>query len=98
MTCRKASTWSASSMPPPVAVLQSLKDFCTRALSPHRSNPAVKPRGILLLSPPGCGKSAFCKALGNEVGRLTLILDIGALMGSLVGQSEANLRQALRQI
>lgn len=56
------------------------------------------PRGILLLSPPGCGKSQFCQALGNEVGRPTLILDIGSLMGSLVGQSEANLRQALRTI
>lgn len=78
--------------------LASLKDFCERALSTRRSNPAVKPRGILLLSPPGCGKSAFCKALGNEVGCPTLILDIGALMGSLVGQSESNLRLALRQI
>jgi hypothetical protein len=78
--------------------LQSLKDFCRLALAPRRSSVSVKPRGILLLSPPGCGKSAFCKALGNEVGRPTLILDIGSLMGSLVGQSEANLRQALRTI
>lgn len=78
--------------------LDSLKDFCKRVLSRRRTNPAVKPRGLLLLSPPGCGKSAFCKALGNEVGRPTLILDIGALMGSLVGQSETNLRQALHQI
>jgi hypothetical protein len=74
--------------------LQALKEFCLRALSPRRSATGVKPRGLLLLSPPGCGKSAFCKALGNEVGRPTLILDIGALMASLVGQSEANLRQA----
>lgn len=77
--------------------LQTLKDFCRRALAPRRSH-TVKPRGILLLSPPGCGKSQFCKALGNEVGRPTLILDIGSLMGSLVGQSEGNLRQALRTI
>src|SRR5262249_17576334 len=33
---------------------------------------------------------------GNETGRPTLLLDIGALMGSLVGQTEANVRQALR--
>ena len=45
---------------------------------------------------PGSGKSAFTKALGREAGRPTLILDVGALLGSLVGQSEANLRQALR--
>jgi SpoVK/Ycf46/Vps4 family AAA+-type ATPase len=29
-------------------------------------------------------------------GRPTLLLDIGALMGSLVGSTEANVRQALR--
>lgn len=73
--------------------LASLKEFTRRALRPGRT---VKPRGILLLSPPGCGKSQFCKALGNEIGRPTLLLDLGALMGSLVGQTETNLRQALR--
>lgn len=77
--------------------LDSLKEFCLRALAP-RSTTSVKPRGILLLSPAGCGKSQFCKALGNEIGRPTLILDVGSLMGSLVGQSEANLRQAIRTI
>jgi hypothetical protein len=75
--------------------LAGLKDFCRRALAP-RAGSAVQPRGLLLLSPPGCGKSAFCKALGNEVGRPTLLLDLGALYGSLVGATEANVRQALR--
>jgi hypothetical protein len=78
--------------------LQALKSFCLRALGRRHTSSDVKPRGILLLSPPGCGKSQFCKALGNEISRPTLILDIGSLMGSLVGQSEANLRQALRTI
>src|SRR5262249_37662277 len=57
---------------------------------------AVKPRGVLLLGVPGSGKSCFAKGLGNETGRPTLILDIGALYGSLVGATEANIRQALR--
>ena len=73
--------------------LANLKDFCRRALRPGRQ---VRPRGILLLGVPGVGKSAFAKALGNESGRPTLLLDVGALLGSLVGQSESNLRQALR--
>lgn len=75
--------------------LHALKDFCLRALTSRRSR-MVKPRGVLLLGVPGSGKSAFTKALGREAGRPTLILDVGALLGSLVGQSEANLRQALR--
>jgi len=72
--------------------LTALKDFCRRALQPGRS---VRARGALLVSPPGCGKSAFCRALGAEVGRPVLSLDIGRLLGSLVGESERNLRQAL---
>jgi hypothetical protein len=77
--------------------LESLKSFCTRALRPGRPS-GVRARGVLLLGPPGSGKSAFCKALGSETGRPTLILDVGALIGSLVGQSEANIRQALRLV
>ncbi|MCA9088808.1 MAG: AAA family ATPase [Planctomycetaceae bacterium] len=77
--------------------LSALKSFCKRALlQPRRGQRSPRPRGVLLLSPPGCGKSAFCKALGNEVGRPVLILDVGSLLGSLVGQSEERTRQALR--
>jgi hypothetical protein len=79
--------------------LSALKAFCKRALlQPGRGNPLKRPRGVLLLSPPGCGKSQFCKALGNETGRPVLILDVGTLMGSLVGQTEERTRQALRII
>jgi hypothetical protein len=74
--------------------LDALKSFCTRALSARRTT--ARPRGVLLLSPPGCGKSQFCKALGNETGRPTLMLDVGALYGSLVGQTEQRVREALR--
>src|ERR1700722_972143 len=73
--------------------LANLKEFCLRALRPGRK---VQPRGILLLGVPGVGKSAFCKALGNETGRPTLLLDVGSLLGSLVGQTEQNVRQALK--
>lgn len=76
--------------------LDALKSFCTRALRGGKRNGNARPPGILLLSPPGCGKSAFCKAMGNEMGRPTLVLDMGTLLGSLVGASEQNIRQALR--
>ena len=76
--------------------LDALKAFCSRSLTRKSGNALARPRGVLLLGVPGTGKSAFCKALGNEVGRPTLILDIGALMGSLVGMTEERTRQALR--
>ncbi|HJN08224.1 MAG TPA: AAA family ATPase [Pirellulaceae bacterium] len=79
--------------------LSSLKAFTKRALLPLAGkNPYLRPRGVLMLSPPGCGKSQFCKALGQEVGRPVLILDVGSLMGSLVGQSEERTRKALQII
>ncbi len=74
--------------------LQNLKQFCTRSLL-QSSASLAHPRGVMLLGVPGTGKSAFAKALGNHSGRPVLSLDIGKLMGSLVGQTEANIRTAL---
>jgi hypothetical protein len=76
--------------------LKSLKAFCRRALR-HTGlqTSRVRARGVLLLGVPGTGKSAFAKALGNETGRPTLSLDVGSLMGSLVGQTEERTRRAL---
>ena len=77
--------------------LENLKAFCLRAMRRQgESQPDRRPRGVLLLSPPGCGKSQFAKALGNETGRPTVVLDVGNLLGSLVGQSESNVRAALK--
>ena len=75
--------------------LDAMKRFCAKALSNHAERRA-KPRGILLLGVPGTGKSAFAKALGNETGRPTLVLDVGSLMAGLVGATEQNTRTALR--
>ncbi len=74
--------------------LDALKTFSRRAMV-RRGGSDLKARGVMLLSPPGCGKSAFCKCLGNEIGRPVVMLDIGSLMGSLVGQSEERTRRAL---
>jgi hypothetical protein len=78
--------------------LEALKQFCLRALRRGAGSKTVQARGVLLLSPPGCGKSQFAKALGRETGRPTITLDVGALMGSLVGETESRTRQALRTI
>ncbi|MEX2171772.1 MAG: AAA family ATPase [Pirellulales bacterium] len=79
--------------------LDALKAFCRRALRPRLAGASsCAPCGILLLGVPGTGKSAVAKALGNEIGRPTLVLDVGSLMGSLVGQSEERTRQALATI
>lgn len=54
------------------------------------------PKGILLVGPAGCGKSLSAKAISGELGLPLLRLDMGKMFGSLVGQSEANMRQAIQ--
>lgn len=54
--------------------------------------------GCIFIGPPGSAKSMVAKAAGNEAGVPTIQLDMGGLKGSLVGQSEQNLRNALKVI
>ena len=55
-----------------------------------------EPRGILLLGIPGTGKSLTAKTVARDWGLPLLRLDAGKLFGSLVGQSEAQTRQAVQ--
>lgn len=54
------------------------------------------PKGVLLVGVPGTGKSLSAKAIGTALGVPTVRLDIGALFSSLVGESEAKTRDALK--
>jgi SpoVK/Ycf46/Vps4 family AAA+-type ATPase len=54
------------------------------------------PRGVLLLGVPGCGKSLTAKAVGEAWNLPLLRFDVGSIFGKYVGESEANLRRALR--
>ena len=76
--------------------MHGLKDFCKRIMSNRHTDPLRMPRGVLLMGVPGSGKSAFAKALGNETGRKTIALDVGALRGSLQGETEERTRKALQ--
>jgi len=52
------------------------------------------PKGALLVGVPGCGKSLSAKAVGTAWGVPVLRIDLSALKGKFVGESEANLRSA----
>ncbi|MGP1347588.1 MAG: AAA family ATPase [Phycisphaerales bacterium] len=56
------------------------------------------PRGVLMLGVQGTGKSLTAKAIAAAWARPLLRLDAGALYSRYVGDSEANLRRALRQV
>lgn len=54
------------------------------------------PKGVLVTGIPGTGKSLTAKATASVFGIPLLRLDMGKLFAGLVGQSENNLRSALR--
>ena len=56
-----------------------------------------KPRGLLTIGMPGCGKSLVCKAISSRWKMPLLRLDFGKLFGSLVGDSEKNAREVIKQ-
>ena len=53
------------------------------------------PRGVLLVGIPGAGKTQFGRIVASVLGVPLIKLDAGKLFGSLVGQSEANLREVI---
>ncbi|HEY0867375.1 MAG TPA: AAA family ATPase [Fimbriimonas sp.] len=54
------------------------------------------PKGILLIGVQGCGKSLTAKAVAAQWNLPLLKLDVGRIFGSLVGQSEENIRKAIK--
>ncbi len=66
-------------------------------------NPAVKqalppPKGVLLMGVQGCGKSLSAKIIAQKLKLPLYRLDLGKLYGSYIGQTEENLRKALKTI
>jgi len=56
------------------------------------------PRGILLTGPAGTGKSLISKGIAKEWDLPLFLLEFGRLFGSLVGQTENNLKEAIKLI
>lgn len=54
------------------------------------------PKGILIVGMPGCGKSLAAKATAKLFELPLMRLDVGRLLGKYVGESEANMRKALK--
>ena len=84
-----------------VGGLEALKTWLKRKAAIMGNLPAARefgvetPQGAMIAGMPGCGKSLTAKAASVLFGLPLLRLDIGALMGRYVGDSEANMRRAL---
>lgn len=82
-----------------VGGIDGLRDFLKeqrKKISPiflHSKLP--KPKGILLVGAPGCGKSESAKAAASILGLPLFRLNIGDLLGHKYGQSENRFNEAL---
>ena len=56
------------------------------------------PRGLLLTGIPGCGKTQISLCTASELGIPLIQFDVGAMMSKWVGETEANVRNALQQV
>jgi hypothetical protein len=54
--------------------------------------------GKILVGPPGTGKSQFAQAVGKTFNVPVIKMDLGAVKGSLVGQSEAQMRAMMKTV
>lgn len=54
------------------------------------------PKGVMIVGMPGCGKSLTAKATARLFNIPLLRLDIGKLLGKYVGESEENMRRAIK--
>jgi len=80
--------------------LENLKDWLTkrgRGFSKYAKEYGLDtPKGVLMLGIPGTGKSLAAKAVGNAWNFPLLKLDMGKVFGGIVGESERNIRDALK--
>ena len=73
---------------------KALSEFCKFVADPRQMLMQGKriPKGVLLYGPPGTGKTMLAKAMANEAKAAFLPTTATAFFGSLVGESERNVR------
>ena len=78
-----------------LAGLGQLKDYVTSEVLTSRDDLQLMVKGIALIGVPGTGKSLSARVISALLRWPLLRFDISAAKGSLVGQSESNIRKAL---
>lgn len=80
--------------------LELFKQYFTSRLEPFKNPDSIKPKikSVLLVGFQGTGKSHAIKCLCSLLGWPGIMLDIGGLKGSLVGETEQKTRLATKTI
>jgi SpoVK/Ycf46/Vps4 family AAA+-type ATPase len=85
-----------------LALRSALKRDLQTVIAEWRHQGALAQAGIrrrsrlLFHGPPGCGKSATAKALGNELGLPTFLVRFDGVIGAYLGQTAIHLRELFR--
>ena len=75
--------------------LGALKSYVENEVLPSKDDELLRVRGLILVGVPGTGKSLAARVIASQTGWPLVRFDIAAAKGSLVGESEATLRNAL---
>lgn len=82
--------------------LENLKEYLKKKeriinnLVKARDAHVATPKGVFIVGMPGCGKSLCAKAASTLFNAPLLKLDMGSMLGKYVGDSESNLRRAIK--
>lgn len=88
--------------PEDIGGLEIMKDWLTQKANIFKNlDKAIRfgvdlPKGILIMGRPGCGKSLTAKTTAAMFNLPLIRLDVGRLLGKYVGESEENMRKALK--
>ena len=81
------------------AAKEALSDYRDMLEDPRKTALKGKkmPRGVLLYGPPGTGKTMLAKAMANECKATFIPTSATSFFGSLVGQTEQNIRDLFKK-
>ena len=71
---------------------QEVKDQIMQTID----NPNAK--GIMMIGPPGTGKTSLAEAISNETGKLGIVVDMGKLFSKFIGDTDKNVDFAINTI
>jgi len=82
---------------PQIAIIREMVELPLRHPAIFEQIGINPPKGILMMGPPGCGKTMIAKAIANETGAYFYVINGPEIMSKTAGKAEENLRKAFEE-